>query len=271
MAQYGVKLFTTEFQQNLSLCHDRIKFTQDGFFSYIELFSVPKTYETSGTRIIQELNGLPVIIHAAHSKYNFDLGNADLRSLNESLLTEARRFADALQASYIIIHPGFYESQQQIDEMVLQLSSYHDSRFLIENMVLFDEKKQTFYGHTPNQIAYLKEETGCGFCFDFAHAIASANALGLPYSHFLSHYQSLNPTMYHICDGNITKPYDTHDHFGAGNYPLDRFIQMIPDNALVTMETGRSAPRNIQIWLDDLSYIRHLEQKIKPTNLISFC
>lgn len=262
MHQYGVKLFTAEFQHNLPLCRARADYTRNRTFAYIELFPVPHTFETLGNQIIQELQGLPVIIHAAHSKYGLDLGNKELASLNTTLLNEARRFADSLKAPHIIIHPGFYKTQVEVDEMIHQLCAFHDSRFLIENLTYSDGKINRFYGHTPDQIALLKESTDCGFCFDLAHAVAAANALGQSRETFLTAFQTLRPTMYHLCDGNILCPHDTHDHFGVGNYPLAHFVNdIISKEALITMETGQTAPQNIQEWLDDLSYIQNLESK----------
>lgn len=260
MNQYGVKLFTAEFQHNLPLCRVRADYTRKGTFAYIELFPVPRTFETLGTQIIQELQGLPIIIHAAHSKYGLDLGNKDLTALNTTLLNEARQFADALNAPHIIIHPGFYKTQVEVDEMVNQLRAFRDSRFLVENLTYSDGGTHLFYGHTPEQIALLKDAIACGFCFDLAHAVAAANALGQSHETFLTAYQALHPTMYHLCDGNIQYPHDTHDHFGAGNYPLAHFVNdIISKDALITMETGQTAPKNIQEWLDDLTYIQNLE------------
>lgn len=238
---------------------DRIIQAKKGVFSYIEVFPVPGTYAALRREIQDNLKDISVIIHAAHSGFGLDLSNSNLFQKNMEILQEAQRFADLLNAPYIIVHPGFFSSESDSDEIIRQLKFLKEPRLLVENLP-FREDIHQFYGHTPDQIRYLQKELTCGFCFDFAHAVAAANDLGQNRDAVLSAYQALNPQMYHICDGDISAPTDFHYHFGLGNYPLAHFVNdFTPDSALVTLETGSVPPLSIQTWLDDLRYIQNLE------------
>lgn len=259
MRKYGIKLFTREYETNRKLFDERIIKTKEGAFSYVEVFPVPNTYQLFGKEIQKELNSVPVIIHAAHSGFGLDLSNPSLLTQNKAILEEAQRFADILQAPFIIVHPGFFNTESDADEIIRQLRALNDSRLLVENLP-FGEDKHYFYGHTPDQIQYLKDGIECGFCFDFAHAVAAANELKQDKESVFKAYQSLDPQMYHICDGNFLASSDCHYHFGMGDYPLAHFINdFTVDKALITLETGHVPPKDIQVWLNDLKYIQSLE------------
>ncbi|MBR3956654.1 MAG: hypothetical protein IKJ89_02250, partial [Kiritimatiellae bacterium] len=61
-----------------------------------------------------------------------------------------------------------------------QLKSLADERFLIENKpyLPIDDLPRRLVGSTPDEIRSVLAATGCGFCLDIGHAVASANAHG---------------------------------------------------------------------------------------------
>ena len=102
-------------------------------------------------------------------------------------------------------------------------------------------------------------ESGCGFCLDFSHAVCAALTLNKNIETQLKEFFALNPKVYHICDGDINKPEDMHLHFGTGNYPLKHFLTDFTDkNAYITMETGKGIIQHANIWIKDYNYLKSL-------------
>ena len=115
-------------------------------------------------------------------------------------------------------------------------------------------------GATPLEIKPFIEELKCQFCFDFSHAVCSANSLNRDVYEVLTEFKALKPAMYHLCDGDEHNTIDAHLHYGEGNYDLRRMLTKFTDkNAIITMETGKGLPVNVQPWLDDAAYLARLE------------
>ena len=115
------------------------------------------------------------------------------------------------------------------------------------------------HGNTPAEIQRIITETGCKFCLDFSHAVCAANSTNADVRQTLNAFAALNPSMYHLCDGNINGTDDEHLHYGEGNYDLKRLLtEYVEPNALVTMETGHEIPQNITPWLEDLRFLQNL-------------
>ena len=75
----------------------------------------------------------------------------------------------------------------------------------------------------------------------------------------LKEFCALNPDVYHMCDGYIDEPKDSHLHFGTGNYPLKHFLTDFTDkNAYITMETGKGIIQHADIWIKDYNYLKSL-------------
>ena len=72
-------------------------------------------------------------------------------------------------------------------------------------------------------------------------------------------FYELNPNVYHLCDGDVTKNMDAHDHYGTGNYPLRHFLQDFTDeNAYITMETGHGLQQHKDVWVKDYEFLKLL-------------
>ncbi len=115
------------------------------------------------------------------------------------------------------------------------------------------------HGNTAAEIKYIMDESGCGFCFDFSHAICAALSLKKDVETQLHDFFTLKPTVYHMCDGDITKATDEHQHFGKGNYPLKHFLKDLTDeNAYITMETGKGVEQHADLRIRDYAYLQNM-------------
>lgn len=260
MRQFGLKLWSEDFSANPSFTTLSVDAVREGKFDYIELFALPDTYEENHQLIARLLKGIKVIIHAPHSRQGVDTGNRKLFEQNCKKIKDAQLFADLLSSDIIILHPGFYEEKEYIEESIRQFSQIKDSRLTVENLPLLCTSTGNFlHGTSPAQIKQFIEECGCRFCFDFSHAICAANSYKRDVWADLDAYQALYPVMYHMCDGIWANDKDEHLHYGMGNYPLKKLINSYThQDAFITMETGKGLPTSLQPWLDDANYLRSL-------------
>ena len=83
------------------------------------------------------------------------------------------------------------------------------------------------------------EETGVGFCLDFAHAISAANALVVDRIEWIAHFVKLEPRVFHLSDGEYDGVEDKHLSLGQGSYQLPALVSFLPRGARVTLETEK--------------------------------
>lgn len=264
MRKFGVKVWSKDVLKNRDFFQQCVAATKEGGFSYIELFALPGSYQTTAEVIASEMKGLPVVIHAPHSGVGMDMGNDALEAKNREMFRDSQLFADLLNADTIILHPGIGQGARFVEESIRQFKQMADSRIIVENQP-YDccVSQRVLHGITPQEIKLIQQETGCGFCLDFYHAICAANSLEIEVYAMLDDFKSLKPVMYHLCDGDIKGKTDDHLHFGEGNFDLGRFLRdYVQDGSRVTLETGREVPQNVQPWLDDLAYIQQVEAEL---------
>ena len=264
MRKFGVKVWSKDVLRNEAFFQQCIDSVKDGKFSYIELFAQAGSYQDTSDKIKKQMKGLPVVIHAPHCGVGMDLGREDMREQNREMLKDSQLFADMLDASIIILHPGMGPEKKYLEESIYQFKSFRDARLAVENQPYeCCVTHRLLHGITPDDVKLFKNETNCQFCFDFYHAICTANSLKCPVYDYLAAFHNLHPDMYHLCDGDINGVEDTHLHLGEGNFDLKRFLnEFIDDGALVTLETGREIPQNIEPWMNDLIYIQNVEKSL---------
>ena len=263
MHRLGFKLFTTDIQNNPNFTAETIEFVREHELeTYIELMVIPSTTEEILKKFQNFLSGIEVVIHAPHNSMGFDTGCQDCFADNVKILSYAQKAADMLCSRYIIVHAGCGRGQKHIEETARQFRLFNDSRIVVENLPYKAENVKAYmHGTTPEQIKYIMDETTCGFCFDFSHAICASNSLGLDINKQLAGFYSLKPSLYHLCDGNIRGSEDKHLHYGEGNFPLGLFLQeYVSLEALITMETGTKIPTDASAWIEDFNYLRKLEK-----------
>lgn len=251
MYQIGLKLWSTNTDTYL---REAERLYADGFFSYIELYVVPGSLEClPAWKTVK----IPFLIHNAHFMQHFNLADRERAESNRKIYEETRRFADALNARWIIFHGGI---DGNIEETARQLSAFREPRALIENKpfrALPNRMGGNFCrGYDIAELKRVMDASGCGFCLDFGHAVCAANSLRRePYS-YIEELMTLNPAMYHLTDVNdMTSEYDSHPHLGKGTLDLNRIQNLIPDSAYVTVETEKTSSTQLTDFRDDILFL----------------
>lgn len=259
MRKYGVKLWSTNILSTPDLIKDITKALKEGVFDFVELFAVPESYDKTSKALYNEFKSEKITIHAAHSSFGFDTGDKNKLKQNLKQFAEAQKFADLFNSEIIVTHGGMGNEKENIEETIRQFNLINDKRIAIENLPSYcSDTKVPLHGIRPDEIKFIKDEVGCMFCFDFSHAICAANSLKMDIFPKLEQYFDLNPSVYHVCDGNFNNDFDAHLHLGKGNYPLKALIDnYTSNNAMLTMETG-GIPTSINPWVNDVNYLRNL-------------
>ena len=173
---------------------------------------------------------------------------------------QSKHFADALNAEYIIFHGG---KDGSIEETAAQLSAFHEPRALIENLPVHPLPHSPFKrccGATLEELLFVKNETNCGFCLDFGHAICSANAQSKAHFDFLRQLMALEPQMYHLSDlKDVHSVYDSHLHLGTGTLDIPQLKrEILPSDAKISIETEKSFLDSLQDFATDTAYFQQI-------------
>ncbi|MBP3498460.1 MAG: hypothetical protein J6J97_00065 [Akkermansia sp.] len=230
-----------------------------GGFDYLELYAVPGSADAlPGWKNLQ----IPCIIHAAHFMHGFNLARADCAAANRRIYDEMRRFADELEARYIIFHGGTFGC---ISETARQLAALHEPRALIENKPCITRNEGKILqcrGASVEEIRQVLQEAGCGFCLDIPHALCAANYLRLDQMEVLHEMNALHPTMYHLADMMDTAlRIDDHTRLGQGVLDMARFIpSILAPGAMLTIETNRTSPDALREFELETRILRRFTQ-----------
>ena len=262
MRKFGFKIFSTNLQTAPTLIKECAEFASNTQDMFIELMVVANTTKEDLNNLKQQLGNIEVRIHAPHNTMGFDAGNKDLEQQNRKILAVSQNAADIFDAKTIVVHAGCGHGQQYIDETARQFKLFNDKRIVVENLPFYANNDEPLHGNTADEIAYIMNESGCGFCFDFSHAICAAVALNLNTKKHLQSFYALKPTVYHMCDGDINKAEDSHMHFSTGNYPLEQYLNDYTDkNAYITMETGKGIMQHNDLWVKDYQYLKSIQNR----------
>lgn len=250
--QLGLKLWSVNTGRYLT---EARRLYDCGLFDYLELYAVPGTLNT--LQQWQSLN-LPIVIHAPHFKHGFNLAMREHRESNRRLYEEVRRFADTLNARYIIFHGGTFGN---INETAQQLAELHEPRALIENKPCITRDRGTILncrGASLEEIQSVIQVSGCGFCLDIPHAICAANYRQEGQMKLLRDFNSLNPTMYHLADMmDTTQHIDDHTQLGLGALDMSQFIPgIIEHESMVTIETTRRVENSLQEFEREVNWFQ---------------
>ncbi len=261
MRKFGFKLFSSNLQTAPALPEECAEFASAQNDMFIELMVSPQSSLEDLMKLKEYIGKTEVRIHAPHKAFGFDAGNEALERQNLKLFASAQKAADIFNAKTIVVHAGFGSEQKNIEETIRQFKLFNDKRIVVENVPYLSENSSGRHGTTAKEIAYIMHESGCGFCFDFSHAICAALSLNIDIETQLKNFYALKPNVYHMCDGDIAKAYDAHLHFGEGNYPLSHYLNRYTDkNAYITMETGRGILQHNCLWIKDYQYLKSLQQ-----------
>jgi len=249
MNKIGLKLWST----NSSYINSASELYNKGYFDYIELYSVPDSFNEYIT--LWKSLQIPYIIHAPHYTSGLNFADSGKLKNNLKLADEARRYADELHSGFIIFHPGV---NGEIEETISQLNRLREDRILIENKPHRGLHNELCVGHSPDEIKKIIAECHTGFCLDFGHAVYSANAKNIEPLEYITLFLELNPDMYHLSDGDYSGIHDRHDHLGEGNFPLKQMIQLLEDGRMVSIETVKNYSDNLDDFVADYNFLSKL-------------
>lgn len=252
MLDLGLKLGS----RDMRYTDEILRYYEQGVFQYIELFTLTGSYDD--TVSYWRRFGTPFGIHAPHSAAGLNLADASTREANKSKIAEAVRFADSLNAKYIIFHSGL---NGESDEVVAQLAPFADRRFLIENKPVRGLDGSSCVGSTYGELKQIIDGIGkgCGFCLDFGHAVCAANTLGKEPFGFINELRQLNPRVYHLTDGDYKSELDIHLHYGEGSFPLKDLLALVPDGGMVTNEAKRQNCTNLLEFKADSIRLKNIK------------
>ena len=249
MFRVGLKLWSTNTDHYL---REAVKLYAARVCDYLEIYFVPGSLETVSA---WKAAGVPCIVHAPHSAHGVNLASPEAERDNMAVFADVRRFADGLSADVIIAHGGVLGSAE---EAARQLKLVGDGRLLVENKPYFpiDGTPRRLAGSTPGEIARIRAESGCGFCFDVGHAVASANAHGADWRDFVEAFLAQAPKMYHLSDIDTASTVDQHLHLGGGNLPIGEILGKIPPDSALSIETVKDSAFDLADFRRDAEWLR---------------
>ncbi|MFH1644461.1 MAG: TIM barrel protein, partial [bacterium] len=201
---------------------------------------------------------IPFIIHAAHSAKGLNLAKKEFLNNNLKLAQEAFKFADDLKAETVIFHPGI---EGDIKETVRQLKKIKDPRIIVENKPYYGIYDNVICnGNSPEEIKFVIDETGIGFCLDLGHAIYSANAQKIDPFFYIEEFLKLKPKMFHISDGDMNGVYDEHKNIGKGSFDLRQILNLIPNDSMISVETNKNYEDSLKDFEQDIANLKKIEK-----------
>jgi sugar phosphate isomerase/epimerase len=237
------------------------RLTGEGQCDYIELYAFPKSFDEFAQ--LWKSIDIPYVIHAPHSAHGMNLANAQCSESNIVLAKEAFDFANLLNASHVIFHPGIAGDINETIKQIKNMSTKWKQKILIENKPYrtITDPPLTCNGHSPEQIKQVISETGVGFCLDIGHAIYAANDCLKNQFDFISDFQKLQPRMYHLSDGYINGVDDVHLNIGNGDFNFGEILKNIAGDSRISLETEKKSSANLDDFVTDVRNIKKMINK----------
>lgn len=255
MNKIGLKLWNI----NTDYYYDEaIKLYNNKVFDYIELYIVPGYLDLidKWKRI-----GIPFDIHAPHFAHNMNLSKKEYEKDNYAKYNEVKEYADVLGANVIVFHGGINGDYK---ETARQIKGFDDDRILIENkpyQPLRMTEDNRCVGSKYDEIKYIIDESGCGFCLDIGHAICSANSQKIEPYLYIKNLSKLNPKRIHLSDIHINTIYDEHLNYGNGNLNFSNVLNIIPKGINITIETVKKSKHNLDDFKEDSNLLKDYIKK----------
>lgn len=182
---------------------------------------------------------LPIVIHCEHHVFGVNIADNSKKDLNLKAINFAKKIAESISATKIIIHPGGLENENCSKENSIKfLKENCDKRFCIENMPFISLKdKIPRLCASPEEMKEFLIKTNLGFCFDINHAIEYALSKKLNYWNILKKFEKLKPIHYHLGGENMDKK-ESHLSFCDSNLNLKKVLKILNKNAEITLEVS---------------------------------
>ncbi len=261
MNKIGLKLWNI----NTDYYYDEaLKLYNEKVFDYIELYIVPGHLD-----LIDKWDkiNIPFDIHAPHFAHNMNLSKKKYEKDNYIKYIEVKEYADRLNSKVIVFHGGISGDYK---ETARQLANFNDDRIVIENkpfQPLRMSKDNRCIGSTYEELKYIMEVSGCGFCLDIGHAICSANSQNLEPYNYIKKLSTLDPKRIHLSDIETSSIYDQHLNYGNGNLDFEKVLKALPSDINITIETNKISKTDLNDYKNDVLFLKEILKYIKTENI----
>ena len=247
MHSLGLKLWSI----NENYVEEAVRLFHIKLYQYIELYVVPESYDKF--IYLWENLDIPYVIHAPHFRFGMNLAKKENIIKNLAMVEETIKFADKLNAKTIIFHPGIAGN---IEDTVFHLNIINDNRIVIENKPYHALNDGLICnGSSIEDIQFIINNAKVGFCLDIGHAFCSANSRKIDPILYLKEFLKLNPDIYHLTDGDFFSIFDSHLHFGSGNFDIKKILEILPSNCSITIETIKNFNDNLSDFEEDINFL----------------
>jgi endonuclease IV len=190
---------------------------------------------------------IPFTIHATHSWWNVNPADPALEKHNLEQVKLAQKAADIAKSDIIILHPGWIQNKKcSIENAVNFFKKLNDPRIIAENLC----KKSSVTSSVEGM--KLFKENKIDFCMDFGHAIAAAYQYKKNYKRYIRQFMKLKPIYFHISDGKVKSPLDSHMDLGDGDYDINFLKKLI--NKSVALETSHKS--SIEKYKQQINFLK---------------
>jgi len=173
----------------------------------------------------------PIVIHCEHQNFGVNIADSSKKDFNLKAINFAKKIAENISATKIIIHPGELDNENCSKEN-------WDKRFCIENLPFTDFKnKIKRLCASPEEMREFLIRTNIGFCFDINHAIEYALSEKLNYWNILKKFEELKPIHYHLGGEKMDKG-ESHLSFYDSDLDLRKVLEILNKNAEITLEVS---------------------------------
>ena len=254
--RFGLKLWST----NDFYIKPALSLFEKGVYDYIELYIVPGSVGL--LELWRELK-IPFNLHAPHSFSGLNLAQKICESRNFELIEQVDEYRKVLDPEYIIFHPGLDGYLKETLRQFFRIKKQYSEIFkiaVVENKPSLGIDGEKCIGSMPEEIIEISNKTGIRFCLDIGHAICTATDGGHDFMGMIHSFLKLSPGIYHLSDGITESSRDSHLNYGTGDYPLQRILELLSKNAVMTVETDKASKENLNDFKKDIEYIReHLK------------
>ena len=113
-------------------------------------------------------------------------------------------------------------------------------------------------GSTYEELKYIMDVSGCGFCLDIGHAICSANSQNIEPYGFVEKLSTLNPKRVHLSDIDTLSIYDQHLNYGNGNLDFRKVLKILSNSISITIETNKKSSVNLIDYKYDAIFLKQI-------------
>lgn len=244
------------------------KLYAQGVFDYIELYVLPDSLDHLKK---WEALQIPYIIHCAHSAHGFNLADKTLEDNNRRIYEQAKRYADELNAPYIIFHGG---CDGTIEETARQLAAFHEPRALIENKPMKPLPDVTTAkqcrGYSMGELQTVMQTAGCGFCLDIGHAVCAANSMKMEPYGYIQKLMCLSPSVIHLSDmTDMISEYDEHPSLGTGrlDFNMLSFWDENHQEYFLTIESVKRNKFSLNDFVKNCTFVKKQMLLIRKADL----